>query len=60
MYFSVHILKSHIKIFNSFKVKFYEALSPLKIQCSALQNRIELYAMEMNDKEDEIAKTIKV
>lgn len=42
------------------KVKFYEAIKPLNIQCNAVQSRIELYVLEVNEKEDEIARKAKV
>ncbi|XP_065058171.1 progesterone-induced-blocking factor 1-like [Rhopilema esculentum] len=40
-------------------IKFYESLKPLKIQCEALQNRIELYAIGLSDKEEEVSKVFK-
>ena len=49
-----------ISVFACDKVKFFEALKPLKIQCSALQSRLELVAMEMSEKDDELANAMKV
>ena len=42
------------------QIQFYESLKPLNVQCQALQNRVELSANELLDREEDLAKALKV